>query len=136
MIKGIYIYKKKASAFSYAYSPNDVDRLVPAATVVQLVAASVRPSPLPSPPLSLRWASAGVSSSGVDDLLSGDSHTTAAAVAAATAIAATSGICVHTHAQTLTRHFGPEIEFYNFYFLFFGEGVGGGSGVKGVRFLV
>lgn len=88
---------------------------------MQLVAASVRPSPLPSPPpLSLRWASAGVSSSGVDDLLSGDSHTTAAAVAAATATAATSGICVHTHAQILTRHFGPEIEF----FFYFGEGVG------------
>lgn len=100
------------------YSPNDVDRLVPVAVIVQelavvvMVAASVQSR-----------VRAGVNSSGVDDRLSaGDSYPTdgvvfvvAVAAAAATATAATSGICAHTHTQRPRFWFGINM-LYNIFF--------------------
>lgn len=89
----VYMHVYVLSACIVLYSPKDVDRLAPVAAVVQPAVASATvqpPSPLPS------WcmaASAGVSSSGVDERLSGDSY----AVVAATTTAATSGIYTHRH---------------------------------------
>lgn len=89
---------------------------MPATAFAQVVAASVRPPPPPPPsssgrlahrpPLPPCWANAGVSSSGVDERLSGDS-TTVVAVATAAATAATSGIYtyIHTHTYTMIVYF-------------------------------
>lgn len=102
-----------------SHLPNDVDRLVPAVVAIMaVVSAAVVPSasaksmlhapPLPPSPLLPWWASAGVSSSGVDERLC-DSNTVAAAAAAAT-----SGIYAHTPTVRVLVVF-----FFHFFFLNF-----------------